>query len=825
MRKKILYFLSFSLPIVIFILVASFNDFLPLGNKLFNMFDAYTQYPAFMAEFGDMLRTGRSIFYSFKLGMGVDFFGIICYYLINPLNLLLAFFKEDKIFLFYTGMIYLKIGLSGLTMYIYLNSKDNKFKDTFTNLLFSIIYALSGYAVVFCYHLQWMDAYILLPLIIKGLDDLIMHDKNSSYIIWLGLCIILNYYMAFKVCMFLVIYFVYKSLITNNFTKKKVLKFLYSSIFAALIASFVLTPTIFNLLGGRFTSLKSFQYTYFNHFTFFTIPYNLTMGAFMNVDNWSGGSNIIYASVFVLALLAYYFSNKNISKKEKIITGSVFLFFVISFSFLLIDYSWNMFQRPLGWAHRYQFVFVFLIILVAYESLLKIDGNSLSKKSKCIINFVFILVVGFSFIYKYKMSGMVLPNTFVLMVFLSMVLFTIYINHLNVQKLIAVLVIIELSININNVLLFSVVRFNDAKEKINSESTLIKEIRPDNSYRTIILNEFVNYGLMYGYNSVEIFSSSHNVRALNFMQKTGISEYYMNTAEVDEINPAVLSLLGLKYYLTKYDLGYFDCNTKACIDKYAMPYMYGVNEELKNIKLTSDYVININNIYSGLLGRNVKIMNYLDKKNVQVRKMKVKDDGTLYEISDDATVVINYQALKKEMIIFNSGLMENLDKKVVLNGKEINVSEHKKIILNKDDTISITINYSTAVENKLDKYLISLLDIDLYEEAIKKLHDDAKYVNNVKNDYILSGKVSTNTDTVMLTIPYTEGLEIKVDGKKSDIYPLLDTFVGVSVSPGEHEINVKYKPKGFISGGAISILAMLGLSIKMIMQKKKVFKN
>lgn len=824
MKKKFLYFLSFGLPIVIFMVVAGLKGFLPFKDKIFNMFDGYAQYPAFMAEFGSMLRGGRSILYTFGMGMGVDFLGIIYLYLANPLNLLLVFFQREKIFLFYTGMIYLKIGLSGLAMYTYLNSKNNKLQNRAGNLLFAIIYALSGYAVVFCYHLQWMDAYIMLPLIIMGLDQLIFENKNNWYIVFLALCIILNYYMAFKVCIFLVIYFVYKSLVTNKLTKKKILKFLGSSVFSAILASFVLIPTFFNLLGGRFSALKNFDYTYFNHFSFFTIPYNLTVGAFMNVDNWSGGSTIIYASVFVLALIVYYFASKNIRKREKILTGGLFFFFCLSFSFLIIDYAWNMFQRPLGWAHRYQFVLVFFLIIIAYEAFVKIDVKEISKKSKIIVNILFIIIVGLSFIYKYKMSGMVLPNTFALMVFLSMILFTIYLNHLNCKKIVFGLVILEIMVNINNVLMFSTVKYSDAREKINGISLKVDNLLDIKDYRTVNLGGFINYSLVNNYNSIEIFSSSHNIRALNFIQKIGISEYYMNTAEVDEVNPAILSLLGLKYYLHD-DLGYFSCNKGICTDKYALPFMYGVSENLKDVELTDDYVLNINNIYASLLDKDIKIMDYLDKKNVKVSKMKVRSDGTLYDIDDEALVAINYQASKKEMIIFNSGLMENLTKKVQINGKEIETLEYQKIILNKGDNLSMTIDYSTAVENKLDKYLFSLLDVDSYEKAIKELFEETNYQNEQNNNYILSGIVNTSKETIMLTIPYTEGLIIKVDGKKSDIILLMDTFVGVSAQPGSHKIRVEYVPKGLKTGVILTILAVGILGFKIVLESKKNKKN
>ncbi|MDE5540029.1 MAG: YfhO family protein, partial [Bacilli bacterium] len=577
----------------------------------------------------------------------------------------------------------------------------------------------------------------------------------------------------------------------------------------------------FNLMGVRFLSVREYNLFYFNWYALLTIPYNLTIGAFVPTDNWSAGSTIIYSSVLVLVLIVYYFANKKIPRKNKLLTIGLFAFFAISFSFLLLDYSWNMLQRPLGWSHRYQFVLVFLLIILAYESFVNLEDAHISKKAKLIITILFVIVVGLSFVYKYKASGLVLPNGYILMVVLSMILFTIYINHLKWSPILLLLVVLELSVNIYDVLMFSTVRYQDAQERISAFDKQVQAVESTSDYRIVNLGNFVNYNTIAGYNSIEIFSSSHNVRILNFVQKTGISEEYMNTAEIDELNPAVLSLLGLKYYFVEGTLGYFNCYDGICEDKYAMPYMFGVNDTLKDVTLSDDYVKNVNNIYSSLLGKKVELMRYVDANCAQINKMKLNDDRMLYEIDDDnATVSINYEAEKREMIIFNSGLMGDLQKSVRINDKEVDEWSYYKIVLNKGDNLTLDIDYSFALENKFDNYLFSLLDLDLYEEAIESLVSKAKYQNTHDNKYILKGIVNTEIETIMINIPYTEGLVIKVDGKKSEYFPLMETFVGVSVLKGQHEVTVEYKPRGLNSGIIISTLASLFMIGKVIRDKK-----
>ena len=60
-----------------------------------------------------------------------------------------------------------------------------------------------------------------------------------------------------------------------------------------------------------------------------------------------------------------------------------------------------------------------------------------------------------------------------------------------------------------------------------------------------------------------------------------------------------------------------------------------------------------------------------------------------------------------------------------------------------------------------------MLNLDKYEDSIKKIKDNCTWegvVDDSKSE--LKGVITSRGGYVMLTIPYDEGLIIKVDGKK-----------------------------------------------------------
>ena len=135
-NKKIFsYFLAFIIPMLIMVLLYMIVGIYPFGSKTVLTVDLQNQYVEFFSAFKDIVQNGGNIFYSFSKTLGGNMYGLICYYLLSPFNIILLLFSKaniiDAVFLINA----LKIGFCGLTSFIYFD-KTFKYK-TSVSFMFS----------------------------------------------------------------------------------------------------------------------------------------------------------------------------------------------------------------------------------------------------------------------------------------------------------------------------------------------------------------------------------------------------------------------------------------------------------------------------------------------------------------------------------------------------------------------------------------------------------------------------------------------------------------------------------------------------------------
>jgi hypothetical protein len=86
----------------------------------------------------------------------------------------------------------------------------------------------------------------------------------------------------------------------------------------------------------------------------------------------------------------------------------------------------------------------------------------------------------------------------------------------------------------------------------------------------------------------------------------------------------------------------------------------------------------------------------------------------------------------------------------------------------------------------------------------------------------LPGTLTTlnQNQTVLTTIPYDEGWQVTVDGKKVETVELANALVGYYIDePGEHEIEMRYCPKELVLGVAVSIVSTIAFFLLIIFEK------
>lgn len=99
--------------------------------------------------------------------------------------------------------------------------------------------------------------------------------------------------------------------------------------------------------------------------------------------------------------------------------------------------------------------------------------------------------------------------------------------------------------------------------------------------------------------------------------------------------------------------------------------------------------------------------------------------------------------------------------------------------------------------------------MDVYDEAVKNLGKDVLENISIQKDYI-SGTVNTEESKLLcLSIPYSEGWTAYIDGEEVELLKANLMHMALSVSSGEHKIELKYETPFLKAGVLISIFALV----------------
>ena len=325
------YVLAVILPIVIMLIVYIFNHIYPFGDNIVAMGDGYNQYPGMLNNFLNIIKGKENLFYSFKGLLGFNTYASLVYYTFNITNIFGLLFSN--VIKFYNFIVIFKIMLCSLTMFIYLNYVRKRK----INYLFSICYALSTYNLLYYFNYMWFDSVIMFPIVMIGIEKIFKEDCYLLYVVSLSCTIIFNFYIGYMICIFSVIYFIYKSII-KGFNKSRIFKYLFYSLLSGLISAFALVPVMLELLNGKAELISEFAKDYFKFdLDGISTFYKLSFASFSNGDLEYGTPNV-YVSMFVYINALLYFFNSRIKLKERLASLGVCLFFLLSVSFNLLDH-------------------------------------------------------------------------------------------------------------------------------------------------------------------------------------------------------------------------------------------------------------------------------------------------------------------------------------------------------------------------------------------------------------------------------------------------------------------------------------------------------
>lgn len=807
--EYLLPILASMLVLGIYLLINKFNIH---DSLLIN--DLESQYIGLMQYWKNVFEGTDSIFYSFSKGLGGNMASTIAYYLTSPLNILVVFF-DDVAVAISIGVL-LRFCLCNLTAYTLFRKKYQTTK--LNTLVFSTIYAFSGFIINYYFNIMWIDILILLPLIILQLDKLIdNNDKSIFLIILVALAFVISFYLSYMVVIFLFIYTIYQLFIKHKELKyyiRILTKLTIHIMIAILLSSFILLPTIIDIKDNLFRYPSHINFLDLDFSRIKMIISKLYIGTIDNDSRFSATEANIYFTLFGLVLFIKYFLNPKISKREKIGSLTLLIIFLTSIIFEFLNLTWHGLSAPNGYNYRFTFLFIFFAICISFKQFL--NNYKLNKKQLIIINSIFILISIFM-INQYSYLSIIQIISSIIF-FIS---YTILLNKPN--KGLILIILIEIIVNLDCSLLtrerLEYTHFHDYQ--------YIKEVcnlTASNSHNQRIALTQINYAndpFTCGTKDVTMTMSTNNKLYFQFMSNIGYSVTYSTLMQNLDIGPFIHSILGVENVIDMekrsdnvYNLKYV--NHVRNRNYYQSFYNYSNNNALalgyiiknSDINFSNNPFENQNNLAKQMSGLNINIYEPIELTKIKGDKYKFVTDTTSYYF-------YNYYPIPINQVIYMG---------VYVNDKPITyLSAFSQGIALAQTTPKITNIMELEIYNHyydgyINPLLYSLNENNYYRviNALKQQQLNVSYIDKNK----LKGSIDLKENgTLMLSIPYEKGWIIKVNNQVTDYKKVYNSFIGLDLNSGTNRIEMYFIPPGFIIG---SILTISGVILTIMYRKNKI---
>ncbi len=398
---------AFLIPVLVFWMVYICFQVYPFGNGSVLVLDLNGQYVFFFEALRNAVFGDTSLIYSWSRSLGGEFIGIYAYYIASPLSYLVCLFPQNHITEALLAIILIKTGLSGATMAFYLKKTRPATKELAV-VIFSTMYALSAYAVTYAHNTMWIDAMMLLPLTIYGLEKLVTEHKFKLFVFSLTLTLISTFYIGYMVCFFILIYFFYYYFTESHDYRhnyygeklhflKSLLRVGIASASSLLMAAFIILPTYYSLTFGKTTFTKT-TWEFVTQFDFLDFFAKMLPGSYDTVR--PEGLPFVYCGTLALIMVPVFFAAKKIPLRHKIGAAAILAVVMFAMNSMVLDTFLHGMQRPNWLNYRYSFVFIFLVIVFAcrgFEQILTVKPAFLCSVGAVIIALTLVIQkVGFS---------------------------------------------------------------------------------------------------------------------------------------------------------------------------------------------------------------------------------------------------------------------------------------------------------------------------------------------------------------------------------------------------------------------------------------------
>lgn len=796
--------------------------------------DLATQYIRFIIWGKRVIFHTHEFAYAFNKGFGGEMYSTWAYYLISSFNILFLIAPNKMLPCVVLAVEVLKISSGSMAMCWYLaKSEFLKLKNKNYLFVFALSYSLSTWVISNQFNIIWLDILWLMPIYILSLENLFSkkHYLVFNFIILVFLMLIINYYMAYMVGLFSLVYAgLYLDVQNSQCKIKQYLRFIVNGLVGALLSCFLILPTFYQLLLGKNAAMDSSNL--FNAWDklislpgLFDLASRVNMGFSGDADLMVNGAQVFTSTFTMILAFIYLFYKKQdkYNEKRRKMYLALFILLFTGIIYQPVNMIYHAGQLPVGYNYRYMFIWAFLVVAAASLEFDDIQDANAAKLLDSGLAFGIAGLCGLIFLMLPQSLVRVKPvltylDIIISLCFLGLILYLMY-KYINKKRKIYLIVItliigMQLCINIfmiDNKLKFETQTWYDGS--INTEKRY-SYLSRNNTRVGRVAFPTANGALVDNINDLSSFNS--NTDNLTRMWHWHMGDWGdRNTINAINSNIVQDNLVSKKYYLVpnKLDYNYLDkrglflgpdkhvlanslWSKRVKRDKdfsiyklrYSLPFGFLAGNSVYNAKFNDSWANNINSVLNSLAGTHTQYVKrafvrfkfkHVPKGVITTGRIKFKTDNTYYLVKSPHEAYVRYKLGKTR-----------IDSRMI-GGAYMHDYNLEIASRDKGETGYLYITQNTDHRSWHHIYVYELYDRKI-AKVFKKLQNcDTKLIS------IGRGKIVFNVNSkakrnLVVTVPDAAGWNCRINHRNAKIKHAMGTWLSVQIPKGRSRVVFKY---------------------------------
>lgn len=815
-------------------LIFGFSRVLPGGRSVFIRGDGLEQTVPIIKTMFRNLFSGEGIAYSFNSGMGMPTTALYAYYGLSPLNLVFLLIDDINIayYVFYSAKLMLAAAAFALLLH-----KIRSLK-VLPCAVFGCAYAMNAFAIAFTPAVTFFDMMYMLPLITLALWNFVKTGRWRCLCILYALSFVIQFYSAYMIGIFS--FLIYLCFAADSYGttwklwKKSAVKYVLCVLLAVLLATPVLLPTaveLFSQMAEDRTTLNTLD----------LMPWDFVKSFYPGFSEYVYNKTpMIYSGLLPLLMCIWWFAEKGIQRRKKIIFSIPLVYLILCCFVTPLYLFMHAFDAPDGYCFRFSWLIGFWVIFLASGLAKKHEESFEPQKGFMILTAVIMIAVCYVSNYvsllneedavdKLNVSSGLFTTIFVIAYtlliligkkkgFMRSACFAVFALEILCSGFMNEY--IDLDTIVTNTGIYRI--WQEQADTSLDQIHHYEDQDPSLFYRIHYDNEPINnLAMLKGYHGLGWFLAIENKELRDFLRATG---YATSMRIVSDYGSSKLMqmLLAQKYSVTEYTSGEHEGEYFVDRNSYALAPAYMTSEDLLDWKADdSNPFVTQNTLAEAMCGQGEVWKLREGRYAVETKNMDwiPFDGGVLIrknpEDSKDSKAVITLEDHGEDILyLYIPRKQSRSDPKspLLISSADIGGMDNKPYLMaphilplarNEKNEWQATVIMADSYEQvDFSTLYLASFDREALEGIYEKLKPGELKLSSVSESEWI-GTINVNADMPILytTIPYDKGWELLVDGRETEIIPLMgNAFIGAKLDEGEHEIQLSFHNPWLLRG-------------------------